>query len=133
MACSDLFCSCCRRAYAAGLSDGLKIGYQAGFGDGYVSGYVAAAKKQPPLLAYQSRIESSLGNRLACGCYLTCTCAPVLPASEPQKLAGTLACGCFVTCRCTSRALLPSLESPKLLGTRFACGCYGICNCRKVW
>jgi len=62
--CGDPFCTCCKKAYAAGFSDGFKTcyhkGYDDGFGNGYISGYATGYRRLKPLDEYETPIRAKL-------------------------------------------------------------------------
>ena len=149
MGCGKLYCTCCETSYAAGLADGFKsgfeIGYNRGHRNGYVSGYLDRHNGLEPLPQYKNDIKSLLPvyeppklpnlNQLSCGCYITCTCKPLLQKSfsyEPPTIPSLnrLSCGCYGTCNCLKSMSLPSSTYINSL-FRERCTCIGLCICGK--
>ncbi len=150
MGCGKPFCTCCETSYVAGLADGFKSGFDLGFRrghrSGYVSGYLDRHNGYEPLPAYKADIERALPVyeppklpdplKLACGCYSTCTCKPLLPNPistyrPPEPPVLRLACGCFGTCTCPPAIPNPisTYKPPELPVLRLSCGCFGTCTC----
>jgi hypothetical protein len=95
MACGNLFCDCCRDAYFAGLTDGLKIGFKLGHSVGfkqgrrlgYVEGYAEATLGIEPPPAYKPAIASKMRE--------------LSGTSSPLLLPSSKACGCLRGFPCT--------------------------------